>query len=55
MSGTQPIGGKTRSVEIRWEEPPCYLCGSRSIKPVFSTRDYRFLTDDTVFNVVKEW
>jgi hypothetical protein len=53
MSDIPPIYGKTRSTEIRWEDSPCDLCGSRSVKPMFSTKDYRFLTDDTVFNVVK--
>lgn len=35
------------------EEIACNLCGSRSTKHLFATKDYRFLVDDRDFNVVR--
>src|SRR5262245_31716212 len=38
---------------MRWEQVPCNLCGSERSSRVFTIRDYRFLTDQTDFNVVR--
>ncbi len=38
---------------IGWEDVACNLCGSRRSRHLFTLRDYRFLTDQVDFNVVR--
>lgn len=38
---------------IRWEDVSCGLCGSAESSGVFTSRDYRFQTDDSTFAVVR--
>jgi SAM-dependent methyltransferase len=43
----------TDEASIRWEDVPCNLCGTRKSAFLFTTRDYRFVTDRTDFRVVR--
>ena len=38
---------------IRWEDVACNLCGSERSSYLFTLRDYRYLTDQIDFNVVR--
>ncbi|MGB3811108.1 MAG: class I SAM-dependent methyltransferase [Parvibaculum sp.] len=38
---------------VRWEDSHCSLCRSSSTEHLYETKDYRFLTDDVTFNVVR--
>src|SRR5712691_3584276 len=43
----------TEMTAIGWEDVACNLCGSRRSRHLFTLRDYRFLTDQVDFNVVR--